>query len=39
MAKITGVGGVFIKSRGDGPALAPWYQKHLGMALEDFGGQ
>jgi hypothetical protein len=39
MAKITGVGGVFIKSRGDGAALAPWYQKHLGMALEDFGGQ
>jgi predicted enzyme related to lactoylglutathione lyase len=38
MAKITGIGGVFIKSKGDGPALAGWYQKHLGLALEDFGG-
>lgn len=38
MAKITGIGGVFIKSRGDSAALAAWYRKHLGMALEDFGG-
>ncbi len=38
MAKITGIGGVFLKSRGDHVALAAWYQKHLGMALEDFGG-
>lgn len=38
MAKVTGVGGVFFKSRGDHKALAAWYQKHLGMALEDFGG-
>src|SRR4051812_44856794 len=38
MAKITGVGGVFIKSKGDGAALAAWYQKHLGMTLSDFGG-
>jgi hypothetical protein len=38
MAKVTGVGGVFFKSRGDSAALAAWYQKHLGMPLEDFGG-
>lgn len=38
MARITGVGGVFFKSRGDKVALAAWYQKHLGMTLEDFGG-
>lgn len=38
MAKITGIGGVFLKSRGDGKALAAWYQQHLGLPLEDFGG-
>ena len=38
MAKITGIGGVFFKSRGDNAELAAWYRKHLGMALEDFGG-
>jgi len=38
MAKITGVGGVFFKSTGNSAALAAWYRKHLGMALEDFGG-
>ena len=34
MAKVTGIGGVFFKSRGDHEALAAWYQKHLGMPLE-----
>ena len=38
MAKITGIGGVFFKSKGDNAALAAWYQKHLGMPLEDLGG-
>lgn len=38
MAKVTGIGGVFFKSRGDRAALAAWYREHLGMALEDFGG-
>lgn len=38
MARVTGVGGVFFKSRGDSAALRAWYRKHLGMALEDFGG-
>jgi predicted enzyme related to lactoylglutathione lyase len=38
MAKVTGIGGVFFKSRNDSAALAAWYQKHLGMTLESFGG-
>ena len=38
MAKVTGIGGVFFKSKGSSAALAAWYQKHLGMPLEDFGG-
>jgi len=37
MARITGVGGVFFKSKADHAALAAWYRKHLGLALEDFG--
>ncbi len=38
MARITGIGGVFIKAKGSGKELAAWYEKHLGMRLEDFGG-
>ncbi|HXS02329.1 MAG TPA: VOC family protein [Pyrinomonadaceae bacterium] len=38
MAKVTGIGGVFFKSRNDHAALAAWYQKHLGMPLESWGG-
>ena len=38
MARVTGIGGVFFKSTSDNAALAAWYQQHLGMALEDFGG-
>lgn len=38
MAKITGIGGVFFKSRKDHKALAAWYQRHLGLALEEWGG-
>ena len=38
MAKVTGIGGVFFKSRGDHTALRTWYQKHLGMPLESWGG-
>src|SRR5262245_48059442 len=38
MAKVTGIGGVFFKAKSDPVALAAWYQKHLGFALEDFGG-
>ena len=38
MARVTGIGGVFFKSSNDNAALAAWYQKHLGLPLEDFGG-
>ena len=38
MAKITGIGGVFIKSKGKGSELAEWYQKNLGLTLESWGG-
>ena len=38
MAKVTGIGGVFLKCKGDSAALAAWYQKHLGLKLEDWGG-
>lgn len=38
MAKVTGIGGVFLKCRGDSAALAAWYQQHLGMPLESWGG-
>ena len=38
MAKVTGIGGVFFKSKGNPAALAAWYQKYLGIKLEDFGG-
>jgi len=38
MAKVTGIGGVFFKSRNDNKALAAWYQKHLGIPLQAWGG-
>lgn len=38
MARVTGIGGVFFKSRNDNAALAAWYEKHLGIKLEDWGG-
>jgi predicted enzyme related to lactoylglutathione lyase len=38
MARITGIGGVFLKCKGDSAALSSWYQQHLGMKLEPWGG-
>jgi len=38
MAKITGIGGVFFKTKSDTKALAAWYETHLGMRLESWGG-
>jgi predicted enzyme related to lactoylglutathione lyase len=38
MAKVTGIGGVFFLSNQDHKALSAWYQKHLGLPLEDWGG-
>ena len=37
MARVTGIGGVFFLSRGNGKDLSEWYEKHLGMRIEDFG--
>jgi predicted enzyme related to lactoylglutathione lyase len=37
MARITGIGGVFFKAA-DPKALAAWYEEHLGLALEPWGG-
>jgi predicted enzyme related to lactoylglutathione lyase len=38
MARVTGIGGVFLKCKGDSAALAAWYQQHLGLPLESWGG-
>jgi predicted enzyme related to lactoylglutathione lyase len=38
MAKVTGIGGVFFKSTSDAKALAAWYEQHLGIQLEAWGG-
>ena len=38
MAKVTGIGGVFFLSKGKSKDLASWYEKHLGIELNDFGG-
>jgi predicted enzyme related to lactoylglutathione lyase len=37
MARVTGIGGVFIRSR-DPKALGAWYAQHLGIVLEEYGG-
>ena len=38
MARITGIGGVFLRAKSDEKALAAWYEKHLGLKLEAYGG-
>lgn len=38
MARVTGIGGVFFKTKSDRDKLAQWYQKHLGVQLESWGG-
>jgi len=37
MKRVTGIGGVFFKSK-DPKALGEWYRKHLGMKVEEWGG-
>ena len=37
MAKVTGIGGVFLRSP-DPKAMAKWYSEHLGITLSDFNG-
>jgi predicted enzyme related to lactoylglutathione lyase len=36
MARVTGVGGVFLRSK-DAKRLASWYAQHLGMVPTDYG--
>ncbi len=38
MAKVTGIGGVFFKSKGKGAELSSWYKVNLGIELEPWGG-
>ena len=38
MARVTGIGGVFFKTTSDASRLAAWYEAHLGIPLESFGG-
>ena len=37
MNRVTGIGGVFFKSK-DPKALGAWYQKHLGVPVQAWGG-
>lgn len=37
MKRVTGIGGVFFKSR-DPKALGDWYRRHLGIPVEEWGG-
>ena len=37
MKRVTGIGGVFFKSK-DPKALGAWYKTHLGIAVEEWGG-
>jgi predicted enzyme related to lactoylglutathione lyase len=37
MKRVTGIGGVFFKSR-DPKALGAWYRTHLGLNVEAWGG-
>lgn len=37
MKRVIGIGGIFFKAR-DPVALRAWYQKHLGIPVESWGG-
>ena len=37
MTRVTGIGGIFFKAK-DPVALRAWYQKHLGIPVQDWGG-
>ena len=36
MKKVTGIGGIFFKSK-DPESLKAWYQKHLGFSTDPYG--
>jgi predicted enzyme related to lactoylglutathione lyase len=37
MRRVTGIGGIFFKAR-DPVALRAWYQRHLGIDVQEWGG-
>jgi predicted enzyme related to lactoylglutathione lyase len=37
MKRVTGIGGIFFKAK-DAPALRAWYQRHLGIDVQVWGG-
>ena len=37
MKRVTGIGGVFFKAK-DAPALRDWYERHLGIDVQTWGG-
>ncbi len=37
MKRVTGIGGIFFKAK-DAAALRAWYQKHLGIDVQEWGG-
>ncbi|MBC3767418.1 VOC family protein [Neptunicella marina] len=37
MQRVTGIGGIFFKAQ-DPKALREWYQAHLGIDIQDWGG-
>lgn len=37
MQRVTGIGGIFFKAK-DAPALQAWYQRHLGVDVQAWGG-
>jgi len=37
MKRVTGIGGIFFKAK-DAPALRAWYKRHLGIAVQEWGG-
>ncbi len=37
MKRVTGIGGIFFKAK-DPAALRAWYQKHLGIDVQSWGG-
>ena len=37
MARVTGIGGIFLRAR-DPKSLSSWYVQHLGIQLADYGG-
>jgi predicted enzyme related to lactoylglutathione lyase len=37
MQRVTGIGGIFFKAKNP-EVLRAWYQRHLGVAIEEWGG-